>query len=44
MALEEADHPARPHQLGLVQVEIQPVDRLQLEDDMLVENIGDAAG
>src|SRR5215218_3035603 len=43
VADEEALHPAAVGQSGLPHVEIHPVDALQLEDHMLVEDISDAA-
>jgi hypothetical protein len=42
--LEEPHHPARPHQLGLVEVEVHPIDALQLEHDMVVEHVGHTSG
>ena len=43
VADEEALHPAAVGQPGLPHVEIHPVDRLHLEDHVIVEDIGDAA-
>ena len=43
VADEEALHPAAVGQPGLPHVEIHPVDRLHLEDHVIVEDISDAA-
>jgi hypothetical protein len=43
VADEEALHPAAVGQPRLPHVEIHPVDRLHLEDHVIVEDIGDAA-
>jgi hypothetical protein len=43
VADEEALYPAAVGQPRLPDVEIHPVDRLHLEDDVIVEDIGDAA-
>jgi hypothetical protein len=43
VAHEEALHPTAVRQPGLPHVQIHPVDRLHLEGDVIVEDIGDAA-
>src|SRR5215207_3835512 len=43
VADEEALYPAAVGQSGLPHVEIHPIDRLHLEDHMIVEDISDAA-
>jgi hypothetical protein len=44
MALEEADHAQLMPQLGLVQVQVQPVDTLKLEGHMVVEHVCGGSG
>ena len=44
VALEEADHAQLMLQLGLVQVQVQPVDALKLEGHMLVEHVCGGSG
>lgn len=44
MSLEEPNHPRGVHQARLVQVEIHPVDALQLENHVLAENLGHRPG
>ncbi len=39
MPSEEPDHPSRVHELWDIQVEVHPVDELDLEGDMVVEHI-----
>jgi hypothetical protein len=44
MLREVTDHPADVLQPRLIDVAIHPVDALKLEDDMVGDNIDDAAG
>ena len=44
MMPDVADHSADVLQPWLVDVAVQPIDALDLEDDMIGENLGDAAG
>jgi hypothetical protein len=44
VALEEADHAQLMLQLGLVQVQVQPVDALKLEGHMVVEHVCGGSG
>ena len=44
VALEEPDDPRRVHELGLVQIQVHPVDALDLQGDVVGEDIGDACG
>ena len=43
MQLEEPDHPELVLQLGLVEVQVHPVDALHLESHMIGENIPNSA-
>ena len=44
MLLDVADHPAHVLQPRLVHIAVQPIDALDLEDDMVGEDFGDGAG
>jgi len=41
---EESLHAAAILQSGLVDVQVHPVDRLDLEDHMIRQDVGDSAG
>ncbi len=44
MALEEADHPQLVLQTGLIEVQVHPVDALDLQGHMIRKNVGNGAG
>ena len=44
VALEEPDDPRRVHELGLVEVQVHPVDALDLQGYVVGEDVGDAGG
>lgn len=44
VALEEPDHTAGVHQLGLVEVQVHAVDAVELEHDVVIEHVGHSGG